>query len=220
MKNCIICDAEFEIKTSRVCCSNECQREQAKRRFALRMQNPAKKKELLATKKRYKDKTRHIRNKYDCMHKQDKQCIICEKKFVGHFQSKTCSDVCRKTHNNNRSRRTRKKYLSIPKNDITARFRILFRRYLKDKGVYGSFRHLDYTGEELYNHLESQFTDGMSWDNRNNWHIDHIRPVSSFNYDSTEHPDFKKCWALNNLQPLWAEDNLKKGDEWDGIINV
>jgi len=218
-KNCVVCDTEFEAKTSCVCCSRVCQKEQAKRRLAIRMQDPSWREASRAKKKRWKDKTRHIRNKYDDMHKQDKQCIICEKKYVGHFLSKTCSDVCRKRHSTNRSRKNRKAYLSIPKNDITLRFRILFRRYLKDKGVYGSFRHLGYTGAELYNHLESQFTDGMSWDNRNKWHIDHIRPVSSFDYDSTDHPDFKKCWALNNLQPLWAFDNLSKGDKWDGVVN-
>ena len=79
---------------------------------------------------------------------------------------------------------------------------------------------MGYTKYELKEHLESQFTGGMSWDNMNEWHIDHIRPVSSFDFDSTEHPDFKKCWALNNLQPLWAEDNLRKNDKWDGVVNA
>ena len=79
---------------------------------------------------------------------------------------------------------------------------------------------LGYSIQELKEHLESQFTDGMSWDNRNEWHIDHIRPESSFDYDSTDHPDFKKCWALNNLQPLWAKDNLSKSDKWDGVVNA
>jgi len=73
-----------------------------------------------------------------------------------------------------------------------------------------------YTNEELFNHLESQFTDGMSWDNMSEWHIDHIRPIASFNYDSTEHPEFKECWALENLQPLWATDNMSKGSVWEG----
>ena len=79
---------------------------------------------------------------------------------------------------------------------------------------------LGYSIQELKEHLESQFTDGMSWDNRSEWHIDHIRPESSFDYDSTDHPDFKKCWALNNLQPLWAKDNLSKSDKWDGVVNA
>lgn len=68
-----------------------------------------------------------------------------------------------------------------------------------------------YTLHELTSHLEKQFTDGMAWNNYGKWHIDHIIPVSAFNYTLPEHIDFKRCWALKNLQPLWAIDNIKKG---------
>lgn len=66
---------------------------------------------------------------------------------------------------------------------------------------------------ELRQRLESLFQPGMTWDNYGwrGWHIDHIRPVSSFNFESTDDPEFKECWALTNLQPLWAADNMKKG---------
>jgi len=67
-----------------------------------------------------------------------------------------------------------------------------------------------YTCEDLMPHLESQFEEGMSWGNKGKWHIDHIIPRSRFNFDSPEDAEFKECWALNNLQPLWAEDNLAK----------
>lgn len=79
-----------------------------------------------------------------------------------------------------------------------------------------------YTEEEIVSHLESYFTEenGYTWDNMGEWHIDHIRPVSSFNYTTTECEDFKKCWALSNLQPLWAADNLRKSDKWDGVVNA
>ena len=83
-----------------------------------------------------------------------------------------------------------------------------------------TFKILGFDKHTLREHLESQFTEGMSWDNMGEWHIDHIRPIASFNYDSTEHPDFKKCWALNNLQPLWAADNIRKGDKWNGVVNA
>jgi hypothetical protein len=68
-----------------------------------------------------------------------------------------------------------------------------------------------YDVAELKSHLESLFRPGMTWDNYGEWHVDHIVPVSSFEYDSYDHPEFRKCWALSNLQPLWAEDNLRKG---------
>jgi hypothetical protein len=95
-------------------------------------------------------------------------------------------------------------------------------RHKGSKKVRPVFDLLDYTKDELETRFESQFTEenGYSWDNMSEWHIDHIRPVASFNFDSTEHPDFKKCWALNNLQPLWAEDNIRKGNKWDGVTNA
>lgn len=68
------------------------------------------------------------------------------------------------------------------------------------------------TFEELKFHLESQFKENMSWDNYGKWHIDHIRPCASF--DLTDYEQQKLCFNYKNLQPLWAEDNLKKSDKW------
>lgn len=77
-----------------------------------------------------------------------------------------------------------------------------------------------YNVEKLMIHLESLFQPGMTWDNYGfyGWHIDHKRPVSSFNYTSPYDEEFKKCWALENLQPLWAGDNLSKGGKWQRVI--
>ena len=65
------------------------------------------------------------------------------------------------------------------------------------------------TPNELKIHLESKFVEGMSWNNYGlyGWHIDHIIPLSSAN---TEEEIYKLC-HYTNLQPLWSEDNLKKG---------
>jgi hypothetical protein len=82
--------------------------------------------------------------------------------------------------------------------------------------AFGIFRHLPYTVQELRSHLESKFTDDMSWDNYGKWHIDHIKPDSWFTYSSVEDQDFKDSWALSNLQPLWAKDNLSKGNRYIG----
>lgn len=72
---------------------------------------------------------------------------------------------------------------------------------------------VDYTLEELKQHLESLFQEGMTWNNHGRWHIDHIRPISSFNLTDNKCEDFKECWTLENLQPLWAEDNIRKGNK-------
>lgn len=63
--------------------------------------------------------------------------------------------------------------------------------------------------EELKEHLENQFKNGMTWDNQGEWHIDHIIPLSSGN---TEEEIIKLC-HYTNLQPLWAIDNMKKGSK-------
>jgi hypothetical protein len=63
--------------------------------------------------------------------------------------------------------------------------------------------------EEARTHLESQFTPGMTWENYGQWHIDHIRPCASF--DLTDPEQQKECFHYTNLQPLWAEENIKKG---------
>ncbi len=71
------------------------------------------------------------------------------------------------------------------------------------------------TIKELKNHIESQFTKGMSWDNhgrgdkgKKEWHIDHIKPCALF--DLRKKSEQLKCFNFKNLQPLWAEDNLRK----------
>lgn len=69
------------------------------------------------------------------------------------------------------------------------------------------------TLEELKVHIESQFTGGMTWDMRSKWHLDHIRPLSSF--DLTDPEQQKAAIHYKNLQPLWARDNLMKHARWD-----
>lgn len=66
---------------------------------------------------------------------------------------------------------------------------------------------------ELKEHLESQFTRGMNWKNYGKWHVDHIRPCASFNLTLDEQQ--RKCFHYSNLQPLWAEDNIRKSDNYE-----
>jgi len=70
---------------------------------------------------------------------------------------------------------------------------------------------VDFTKHELKTHLEKQFKPGMSWENYGEWHIDHKIPIAAHNFTKPEHEDFKRCWALKNLQPMWAKDNISKG---------
>jgi len=83
----------------------------------------------------------------------------------------------------------------------------------KDKGGRRTFDILGYTADDLKSHLERQFLPGMSWDNYGmfGWHVDHIVPLSAHNYATTEDADFLRAWSLNNLRPLWANENWSKG---------
>ena len=63
--------------------------------------------------------------------------------------------------------------------------------------------------QEVFDHLENLFTEGMSWENQGEWHVDHIIPLASAN---TKEELIALC-HYTNLQPLWAEDNLSKGSK-------
>jgi hypothetical protein len=83
---------------------------------------------------------------------------------------------------------------------------------LKGKAKIGSaVRDLGCTIPELIVHLEKQFTKGMTWDNKGKWHIDHIKPLSMF--DLTDKKQFLEACNFMNLQPLWALDNIRKGNK-------
>lgn len=76
------------------------------------------------------------------------------------------------------------------------------------------FEIVGYTCDQLKNHLEKQFTNDMSWKDFRNGkiHIDHIKPQSLFNLKDIN--DIKECWSLDNLQPLWAKDNIRKSNKY------
>jgi len=60
--------------------------------------------------------------------------------------------------------------------------------------------------------LESQFVDGMTWENRSEWHIDHRIPCKAF--DLTDPQQQRICFWYRNLQPLWSFDNLSKSNNY------
>ena len=89
------------------------------------------------------------------------------------------------------------------------------RMALKYQGTKKSTKTLELLGaskEIVRNHLESLFVGGMTWENHGpkGWHIDHIKPCSSF--DLTDLEQQKICFHYTNLQPLWWFENLSKGD--------
>lgn len=71
-----------------------------------------------------------------------------------------------------------------------------------------------YVLQDLINHLEVQFDETMNWDNYGKyWEIDHIIPVSAYQFNSVHDEDFKRCWSLKNLRPLNRVENGRKNNK-------
>lgn len=101
-------------------------------------------------------------------------------------------------------------------NNKDIRSRLRKRAFNRIARVLGSIKRVDKTNrlvgcdaDELMEHLKSKFTEGMSFDNYGDWHMDHIIPCCAF--DLTNPEEQYKCFHYTNIQPLWAKDNEKKG---------
>lgn len=135
------------------------------------------------------------------------RCKLCEKVRVSAVQR----TPQRRAKINEREKNLIK---TNPTFALMKRVRRAIRHLISHAKVRGSTRYLNYSAEQLKTHLESQFLNGMSWDNMEQWHIDHKRPLASFDQNELANPDstsFKQAWALENLQPLWQTDNCSKG---------
>jgi hypothetical protein len=126
-----------------------------------------------------------------------------------------------RTENVDKWRKTKRDYEknrkdSDPLYKLISNFRTAIYTVLKESNVdkYGHyFDILQYTPEELINHLEKQFTDDMTWDNYGIWHVDHKLPITSFDIQEMGDDEFMRCWSLNNLQPMWGEENIRKSNK-------
>lgn len=109
-----------------------------------------------------------------------------------------------------RSRKARDPLYKLISNFRTAIYQVLKESNVEKNDHY--FDILPYSQEGLIQHLENQFTDDLTWDNYGEWHVDHILPISSFNIEEMGDEEFIKCWSLDNLRPLWGEDNIRKSN--------
>ena len=122
-------------------------------------------------------------------------------------------------NNKDRMKETANRWRNLPENKIKNNLRGRLRKVLLAAGTRKrdkTFSLIGCSAKDLKIHLESQWTEGMSWENYGNpngdhsdcWHIDHIRPCNSFNLLDPEQQ--KKCFHFTNLQPLWGKDNIRK----------
>jgi len=160
------------------------------------------------------------------------ECKECSRKYSKQYNEKFDNKIKRKINadktrlkirERDRTYRAQKKvYINKKYNSsIEFRFRIVVSVSVRkaisgENGIKNSstWKKIPYTPQQLKEHLEKQFDSSMSWDNYGNyWHIDHIYPQSKLPYDSMDHPNFQKCWALENLRPLEAKENIRKGNK-------
>ena len=105
----------------------------------------------------------------------------------------------------------RRRRAADPVYAFTVKIRVMLMKALRKKGYTKrskSQQIIGCTWGELVAHIESKFQPGMTWENRGEWHIDHITPLATAETEA----DIIRLNHYTNLQPLWAADNLRKGD--------
>jgi hypothetical protein len=147
--------------------------------------------------------------------KKEQQDLIREekKRIVGYKKTDEYKIEQKKKDNERRKERFKFRFNNNPLFALKKRLRTLIR---------GSFRKSGYTNfkartEEIVGisfnefkvYMESKFVNGMNWENRSEWHIDHIIPLSS----AKSEQELIALSHYTNLQPLWAMDNLKKSNK-------
>lgn len=164
--------------------------------------------------------TKDRKKKYDVLYTYKNKERISKNKEKYRLINKDKIKKCLSSPTYLKRRRDRRKELMKDskyalKEKLNARIRTSINKHLKGYKNQRSWEDLlGYTWEDLRLHLQNQFSNGMTWKDflRGKIHIDHIKPISSFNFQTTD-DEFKKCWSLSNLQPLWEIDNLKKKDK-------
>ena len=119
-------------------------------------------------------------------------------------------------HRENKRNYERTRKANDPLYKLIANFRTAIWTVLKENNMdkYGHyFEILQYSPEQLATHLEKQFSEGMTWENYGDWHVDHKTPITAFNFQEIGDNEFMKCWCLENLQPMWADENIKKSNK-------
>lgn len=165
---------------------------------------------------RHPDRTNLLaRQRYDANPSKFKERAINHLHNLSPTTREQVRSYNREYHRINREQRQlySTEYYKLPHAKIMRTFRArqagLIRRGLMCKNVHTESLN-GCSWEQLKQHLEQQFNEGMTWDNYGSvWHIDHIIPIASFNLTVKE--EQVKCFHYTNLQPLFAKDNLTKG---------
>jgi len=159
--------------------------------------------------KKWRDSNKeYMSNKSKTWYEQNKEH---RKEYLKEYREKNIDKIrlVKKTYEKNRKHND--PIYKLINNFRTAIYQVLKESNVQKNGHY--FEILKYSPDELITHLEEKFIGEMSWDNYGIWHVDHIRPISSFNIQEIGDKSFIECWSLNNLQPLWGDENIRKSNK-------
>jgi len=131
--------------------------------------------------------------------------------YIKEYREKNIDKIRQIKRDYERNRKASDPLYKLISNFRTAIYQVLKESNVEKNGHY--FDILGYNPEELINHLEKQFTEGMTWDNYGEFHVDHKLPISSFNIKEIGDEEFMRCWCLDNLQPMWGEENIRKSNK-------
>jgi hypothetical protein len=159
--------------------------------------------------KKWRDNNKeYMSNKSKTWYEQNKEH---RKEYLKEYREKNIVKIRKTKRDYERNRKASDPLYKLICNFRTAIYTVLKENNITKFGHY--FDILGYTPEELINHLEKQFTEGMTWDNYGEFHVDHKLPISSFNIKEIGDEEFMKCWSLDNLQPMWGEENIRKSNK-------
>jgi len=133
------------------------------------------------------------------------------KNYLKEYRKNNYEKIKETKRNYEKTRKSNDPLYKLIGNFRTAIYIVLKENNIKKYGHY--FDILGYKPKDLIEHLEKKFTDEMTWDNYGEWHVDHKLPITSFNFKDINDEEFKKCWSLDNLQPMWGSENISKSNK-------
>jgi hypothetical protein len=133
------------------------------------------------------------------------------KEYLKEYREKNIDNIRKTKRDYERNRKARDPLYKLISNFRTAIYQVLKENQIQKNGHY--FEVLKYSPENLIERLESKFKDGMTWDNYGEWHVDHIKPISLFQITEIGDDEFMSCWSLDNLQPMWGIENIRKSNK-------
>lgn len=166
--------------------------------------------------KKVADKKYHLNNKEKLSKYYKDWCDNNKehrKEYMKNYRTENYDNIKQTKRTYERNRKSTDPLYRLIGNFRTAIYTVLKENNVKKYGHY--FEILGYTQEDLIKHLEKQFKNGMTWDNYGDWHVDHKRPITSFIFKDISDEEFKKCWSLENLQPMWGSENISKSNHYE-----